>query len=356
MAAHGDRPSLPRGIEQLPSGLYRGAFYRDGIRHRTATYKRSKDAQDALADLRSRVTRGEVVDTRRSPTVAAWWATWSPTRPVRPITAAKDADRYRLHIEPHLGQVRLAALTPAVVEAWMGKLAAAGTPAATIAKARTLLSTMLGPRGAMRHHLVRANPVTAIPAPAHQKAAWRLLETDELDAVLAEVGPEWAYVVLLAAYTGLRWGEMCALRAEHYDPGKATLTVRLSTPEHAGRLYPGPTKGYRERTLPVHPRLAAALDALDRKPTDLLVQAERGGRLRHSNFRARIWIPACTRAKIGKVRWHDLRHTCASWLLEHGADLATVQEVMGHASVATTALYVHANAKRRRAAVEALPG
>jgi site-specific recombinase XerD len=67
-----------------------------------------------------------------------------------------------------------------------------------------------------------------------------------------------------------------------------------------------------------------------------------GGPISRANFRKRVWQPAAKRAGLGTdVRFHDLRHTHASWILAGGADLKVVMERMGHTQLATTQRYLH---------------
>ena len=118
--------------------------------------------------------------------------------------------------------------------------------------------------------------------------------------------------ILIAAYTGLRASELLALSA--LPSGSDTLTVAMS-------------KSGRPRIVPVPgPALASVLEL----PLSVSYWELR------KQFRI-----ACKKAKLKGVRFHDLRHTCASWLINAGVDLYTVGKILGHSSTQTTARYAH---------------
>ena len=71
-----------------------------------------------------------------------------------------------------------------------------------------------------------------------------------------------------------------------------------------------------------------------------------GSRLHHSNFRRRVFIPACEKAGLKEVTFHDLRRTHATMLVAEGHDLKVIQERMGHRSISTT-LSFYAKATER---------
>jgi integrase len=96
--------------------------------------------------------------------------------------------------------------------------------------------------------------------------------------------------------------------------------------------------------VPLASRVAAELKlALEEHPTGLLFVDSRGGPLRRAHVRRRTWMPAVTAAKIGAPfpRWHDLRHTCASWLVQAGVPILEVSRILGHSNVTVTQPYAH---------------
>lgn len=345
--------SLPRGIDRLPSGAYRGRFMHLGVRYTTDACRTVTDAKDALAALRADVTRGEHVPTRGGETLNEWFERWNPTRQVRASTRHEDQLRYDRHIRPVLGRHPVRAITPGMISAWLAGLTLS---TATQRRVWNVLSACLGRRGAERERLVTRSPCRLLDAPQPQRAAYVALTPSQVSRLLTHVHPHYRAFVLAAVLTGLRWSELVGLAVEDWHRDQGLLHVQRSAHLRKGSFALTPTKGNAARLVPVHPDLAHALKKhlgdRDRGPLFLAVE---GGPPRASNFRRDVWTPACTRAGI-TARFHDLRHTHATWLLEDGADLRVVQELLGHASVTTTSLYTHTTDARKRTAVEGLQG
>ncbi len=163
-----------------------------------------------------------------------------------------------------------------------------------------------------------------------------LLETPDRDDV---VGLRDAALLELLYGTGARISEVCALDVDE-------VTRLLGDPD-AGLLLRG--KGGKERIVPVGSYAREALDAyLVRARPELARRAHRAepalllNRLGRRLSRQSAWAvvqDAAGRADLGDVSPHSLRHSFATHLLEGGADVRVVQELLGHASVATTQIY-----------------
>jgi len=122
-------------------------------------------------------------------------------------------------------------------------------------------------------------------------------------------------LVVLAAFTGLRWSEMRRVEASHIRDGKLLLDAR--------------TKNGRPRSIPLHPR---ALHIALQMPIEIADVTVR-----------RHWQRARKTMKLEHIHWHDLRHTFASWMLQHPvrASLVELKELMGHANIESTMRYAH---------------
>ncbi len=159
-----------------------------------------------------------------------------------------------------------------------------------------------------------------------------------------------AEAVRVAAFSGLRLGELLALRWGDIDWPGSTLTISRAV--SAG--VEGPTKSGHVRQVPMADQAAAALERLSRRadfisPDDYVFCNMLGRRLDDSALRRRY---KAARDAIGMrpLRWHDLRHTFGSLLVAGGVDLVSVQDAMGHAELATTSRYLHARPASERAA------
>ncbi|TML16369.1 MAG: hypothetical protein E6G39_05940, partial [Actinobacteria bacterium] len=129
--------------------------------------------------------------------------------------------------------------------------------------------------------------------------------------------PQYGLLVRLAALTGMRAGEIAALRVGRVNPLCKTIEVAESASEIRGALVYGPTKTYGRRSVPMPPTLARELDDhLRTRPQDpaaFVFTAPAGGPLRHVGFYSRHFRPAVERREIDqRTRFHDLRHTAAA--------------------------------------------
>jgi len=168
----------------------------------------------------------------------------------------------------------------------------------------------------------------------------------EEEAVLAREIPDpvdWAKVVV-ALHTGLRRGEQFRLRwSEHVDFKTGIVTVADS-------------KSGEPRHVPMNDTVRAVLRALPSRLKSAWVFPSETGEtpLDAQNFVNRVFLPALRRAKIGNFHWHDLRHTFASRLVMAGVDLRTVQELLGHKTLAMTLRYAHLSPAHQLDAVQRL--
>jgi integrase len=157
--------------------------------------------------------------------------------------------------------------------------------------------------------------------------------------------------VRVAAYAGLRQGELLALRWRDVDFTGHALTV--SRAMSAG--VESSTKSGKVRRVPLPDQAAAALDRLSRRanytaPNELVFCNAFGRSLNGSALRRRF-KRARDAAKLRPLRFHDLRHTYGSLLAASGVDLVTIQSAMGHAALATTSRYLHARPASEQAEV-----
>jgi hypothetical protein len=161
-------------------------------------------------------------------------------------------------------------------------------------------------------------------------------------ALAEAIDPRYRVLIYTAAYTGLRWGELGALRVR--DVKLNRLEVNEALKEINGELSFGPTKTHADRavSLPAFLRELLAEQIGTEpvpRPAALVFTGPDGGPLRHSGFYRRHFKPAVKAAlppELHALRFHDLRHTCASLLIAAGAHAKSIQARLGHSTITMT--------------------
>jgi integrase len=243
------------------------------------------------------------------------------------------------HLKPFFGKLDLGAITPLDVERFRAKRLEAGIKKSTSNRELALLKRMF--------HLAAdwgysaANPVTKVKLFSERdNLKERVLTADEETKLLAHCAPHLRPIVVFALNTGMRRGEILGLRWDQVDPaGKSVLVKR--------------TKSGRDRSIPLNDAAAGVIKAQRKtSPGSYVFPSTKGKEFMrtvdHSFGRA------CRLAGIVGLRFHDLRHTFATRLIRRGADIITVQALLGHYAVTVTQRYTHTGADEKRRAVEAL--
>lgn len=180
------------------------------------------------------------------------------------------------------------------------------------------------------------------PRPVGGKHADRGYLSHTQVADLAAAVARHSEVVRFLAYTGLRWGEMAALRVQDFDMLRRRVNVSQSVTESGGLVWSTP-KTWERRSVPFPAVLADELAALmiGKGRDELVFTDMRGGVLRNSIWRARVFeaaVKACQKAdeSFPSITPHDLRHTAASLAISAGANVKAVQRMLGHAKASMT--------------------
>ncbi|WP_319462765.1 site-specific integrase [Micromonospora sp. RTP1Z1] len=178
----------------------------------------------------------------------------------------------------------------------------------------------------------------------------------DLGRLLAAVPERYRSLVALAAGTGLRWGECAGLQWDAVDLATATVRVIRVTEEVSGHITinPYPKSKAGRRTVPLPPFAAQLLTeharAFRHHDQVLDFTTGTGQPIRRGTFRSRVWKPSLQRAgQPAVLRFHDLRHSYATWLVSDGVPINDVAKVMGHEQTSTTLnRYTHSTAERDR--------
>ena len=327
-------------------------------RHGPKTWDRKTDAERWLRVELGRRDRGEWVDPKLGKTKLGEGA--ETAMGARLHTRASTHTRDRSYLDslvlPTFAEFELRRITPADIQAWVSKLVAAGYAAETVKKAHALLRMIL--TAAVDSDLLARSPARGVKLPRIERREMRFLTPSELSELLEAVQDRYRLLVKTAAYSGLRFGELAGLRHGELEPLRRSITVRRGLVEVSGRLHvEEPKTPAARRTVAIPAWLGTELAFHLRGQDRVYVfTAPRGGPLRRSGFRDRVWEPATVRADLAGVRFHDLRDTHVAWLVEAGEHPKVIQARLGHASISTTLdRYGHLMDGLDEAAAEALP-
>jgi integrase len=329
-------------IKKLPSGRWE-ASYRDATgRERVKHHRTRTEADRWLTAVKDQLHRGDFVDPRQGRRrFAAWAAEWLATAAhVRPKTHAHYESILRVHVLPTFANTPVAAITSSDVRRFIAERVNVGAAPGTVRSARKVLRLVLAT--AVAEGAIRTNPCDGVRVPASPRAEMVFLTAEQVESLASRIDARYATLVRLAAYTGLRAGEICALRVGRVDLDAGRITVAESVTEVPGHgLYFSEPKTYERRsvTLPAFlvDELAKHLTARPDDPDALVFTSPEGSTLNHKNFYRRHFKPAVNAAGLAaNTRFHDLRHTCAALCIALGAHPKAIQERLGHSSITVT--------------------
>ncbi len=272
----------------------------------------------------------------------------------------------RRWINPHLGPRRLVELTPTEIKAWHGALldhgGVDGRPLSvrSVQFAHRVLHRSLA--DAVRWNLVPTNPATGARAPRVRQQEMIVWTADEAARFLDHVSTErLAALWTLALHTGMRRGELAGLRWKDIDLDRATLTVAQQRTNANHEVVISTPKGKSQRQIMLAPPTVAALRqhgavqlrerlALGEAWTDTgYVFVDEAGHPNHPHSYLAMFLRACVRAEVPRIRLHDLRHTMATLALQAGVHPKVVQEQLGHSGINVTFdIYSHVPQAVRR--------
>ncbi|MGI5139191.1 MULTISPECIES: tyrosine-type recombinase/integrase [unclassified Streptomyces] len=335
-------------VRQLKSGRWQ-VRYRDPstgqLRSAEETYAAKRDAEVALTHIEADISRGQWADPEAGKVFfGEYAAAWLTDRKLAARSRERNESVIRLHLRPTFGARALSSITTAQVRAWRTEcLTRTGEP--TVVKAYQIMRAILNT--AVDDELIRRNPCRVKGADRYDVPERPVLTVAEVYAVADAMAPRYRLLVLLAAFTGLRFGELASLRRRDVDTENGALMVQRAQAEmQTGALFdkaPKSDAGVRPVAFPTEllPDMKGHLDANAGPGRDGHVfLGPQGGRLRRSNFRD-DWTNARKKAGItADVHFHDLRHT-GNTLAASGASLRELMTRMGHSTPRAALIYQH---------------
>lgn len=263
---------------------------------------------------------------------------------LKPRTRAGYQHSLDSRVLPQWGHRAVSAITHAEVQKWIADMSAGGLAPNSVRIHFNVAHAVL--KYAVKVKAIPANPAEDVNLPRGQQKRRRYLthaQVEELAQKCERASTDGAAIVYVLAYTGVRWGELSALRASTVDTQRRRLEIDRSVARVGGELHFTAPKNGEARTVAfpafLSPIITARADRL--APDDLLFSSAKGTPLSGHNFRARVFRPAieaCRQAdpSFPLITVHDLRHTAASLAISSGANVKVLQRMLGHASAAMT--------------------
>jgi integrase len=286
--------------------------------------------------------------------ITAWQESWSNR--LSPTTAARYRGICDVYLMPEFGAQPIGRITHERVQRFVNRLSA--DPKLAPGTVRGVYSVL---RNAMnrgvRLGMVKVNPCTNVDLPRSPREEMLFLDAAEVRTLAEAIDPWYRVLIYTAAYCGLRAGELLAVQRKDVDLLRGVLQVRRSLREVNGYQSFGDTKTYTARSVSLPKFLVEMLREHLAQPLpggngpDALVFPSKTGKpLRWNNFYKRhfrttvagwtdakgVEHPGALPARLRGLRFHDLRHTCASLSVAAGAHVKQISARLGHASVMIT--------------------
>jgi integrase len=356
-------------LRELSSGRFQASYVDPRSSKRVnapVTFRTKKAANNWLVDIQAAMNRGELPDLMAGRRPFREWAQhWLDTRQVRNSTRRSYTGILKNHVNPVFGDQAINTIDRRTVTRFLADISETMAPG-NVVNVRRVLSMVLNE--AARSGAISRNPTDGVRVKRPRRQEMVFLSRDQVAALAEKVThpkipcgkgfrypkyPEYGFLVRFASETGLRAGEIAALRIGRVDLVSRRIHVvesaaQVPRREAEGGIIYQETKTYEARSVPLTRSLAAELtEHLKSRPQDpkaFVFVSPGGGALHYDNFYNRHFKPAVI-AMVDKddkrliperTRFHDLRHTYATLLVAAGANPLAVKQRMGHSSITVT--------------------
>lgn len=377
------KPKNPNGegtIYQIKSGPKKGQWVAQltvGTNRDTGKPKRKSFYGKTRAEAKQKMeayieekSSGIDLEAARKTTFGDWLAQWLDMYK-RPKIRLSTYENYLMyaqnHILPALGDIPLAELDTDHIQMLYNRMQEAGKAPATIHKVHQIIHPCL--EKAVEKRMIAWNPSRATERPPVKPTQGRAMSEQDMDKFLAAVGREtdkWRAAFLTLLGTGLRVGELLSLEWDNVDLENGILYVNstLSRTKTQGLMVNDPKTETSRAAVPLP---EVVLNALKRhkasqaalilyrgekyKNRKLVFPTDKGTYMHPRNFQRKYYSLLEKAAGVEHIKLHGLRHTFATRLLEEGENLRTVQELLRHSDIKTTAnIYSHVTPKVKKKA------
>jgi len=320
-------------------------FYdQDGKRrwHTMPKGSTKKDANIKKGELEKSVRRKTYITPKKLPLFPAVADDWLNSKVnIRDNTKEGYKGHIEKHLKPFFKELKASQITYTVVEKYMISTLEKGVTPQTLRKILTTLSGIM--KYAMKHRYIDHNPVRELERPADERDGGQdeeliILQPEEILALVnaAETRKDRA-LFMMAALTGMRQGEILGSKWTDIDWTNNQVHVRRTY--NYGKFYDPKSKTSR-RKIDLAPELVTELKkwrlACPKGKLDLVFSNAKGNPENKSNLLRRRFYPVLAAADLPHMRFHDLRHTYASLLLDQGENIKYIQRQLGHSSIQVT--------------------
>ena len=331
-------------------GRYVIDYYDNQGKRKRKTLKKGTtktESKDILRDIEDRLSRGTYIPESKIPTFAEVASDWLKYK--RPNLRASTWANYEGYTRNHfndLDPVKINRITTANIEKFVTDRQNQGMHIKTLRRILMTVGQIMA--YAVRHKYIDSNPVRDAERPKSQgnekKQIIRILSPAEIKALLeAEQNLKYKTLFMLAIFSGARQGELLGLKWPDVDWKNNQIHIQRTYNNKA--WYDTKTETS-NRKIDIGPATITALKKWKLpcpiSELDLIFPNEAGNPINHDNMCRRYFKPALKKAGLGKVRFHDLRHTYASLLIEQGENIKYIQTQLGHSNPTMTLnVYAH---------------
>ena len=342
-------------IHRRASGSWRAQMFQEGVRL-GKTFKRKRDAQDWLREMQEELEMG--LDAERGKiTVEMYLGQWLEMRRVslRQSTVDQYEQITRDHILPRFGETSLKDLRLSGLERFYSDLLRSGVSKRTVRLVHAVLHAAL--EKALKYRYLTHNPAHGAALPRYAHSEMHVLDEDQVTHLLiAARGSRHETLYYLAVQTGMRLGELFGLVWSDVDWATSELSVKRQVKRQSGggwafastktargtrKIKLGSEILKRLKSHELQVKLTRELAGSGWKENDLIFPSLVGTPIGQSNLR-KDFFRVLDRARLPRIRFHDLRHTAASLMLNNGVPLIAVSNILGHSRPSTTLdIYAH---------------
>ena len=335
----------------------------------TEYFKTRREAQDWIEETRSQVRNGLSLAGAQAP-LGSYLTTWlnSILTSVRPKTHLQYEQIVNRHVLPTLGMVKLKDLRPDMIQTLYNEKLANGASRRTVQLIHAILHRSLGQ--ALKWGLIGRNPADAVTRPTVKRAEMKVLTDQQVRTLLlAARGTRFETLLHVAVTTGLREGELLGLKWSDLDWRTHQIRIQRQVQRHKGQgiVFTKPKSAAGRRMVVLGKATVEKLQkhfqqqelerqfAADKwQENDLIFPSVIGTPMDNRNM-LKVFKELLVQAGLPDIRFHDLRHTAATLMLQQGVHPKVVQERLGHSDISLTLnTYSHVLPAMQESAAEAL--